>query len=187
MWPDGHRLTIDPQASSGLHRLEVSFYDPETLAPFGETAVAGYLVLGEPVAPHSAPPLATFSQHLDLLAAEIGVEPWQAGEQRVTLTWRPASALDASYTIFVHVIGPDGQLVAQRDQPPLQGFYPSDRWLPGEVFADVVGLEIPADAPPGEYRLSIGLYNAETGERLPLEQNGAIVGDAFQQITLTLR
>jgi hypothetical protein len=187
MWPDGHHLVIDAQTPPGIHRLEVSFYDPETLAPFGDTAVAAYLFVGEESRPPPARPLAIFDQGLDLLAVETGAEPWQAGEQSVTLTWRPARALDAVHTLFVHVIGPEGQLVAQRDQPPLQGFYPSDRWLPGRAFEDVVALEIPVDASPGTYRLSIGLYDPATGQRLPLLEDGAVVGDAFQQITLTLR
>ncbi|MCL4826078.1 MAG: hypothetical protein KJZ95_01850 [Caldilinea sp.] len=187
MWPDGHHLVIDAQTPSGVHRLEVSFYDPETLAPFGDTAVAAYLFVGEESTPQPAQPLATFDQGLDLLAVETSAEPWQGGEQSITLIWRPTRALDAAFTVFVHLIGPEGQLVAQRDQPPLQGFYPSDRWLPGHAFRDVVTLEIPADAPPGAYHLSIGLYDPTTGQRLPLLEDGAVVGDAFQQISLSLR
>lgn len=187
MWPDGHRLLIDAQTPPGIHRLEVSFYDPETLAPFGDTAVVAFLFVGEEAMPQQAQPLAAFDQGLNLLAVETGAEPWRAGEQSITLTWKPARALDAAFTIFVHLIGPDGQLVAQRDQPPLQGFYPSDRWLPNHSFEDIVTLEVPADAPAGAYRLSIGLYDPMTGQRLPLLEDGVVVGDAFQQIALTLR
>jgi len=169
MWPDGHRLTIDPQAPPGIYRIEVSFYDPETLDSFGGVEGVGYLVVeDESAQPRPLAALATFAQGLDLLLADVGVEPWRRGEQTVTLYWRPSQRLDRRYTVFVHLLAPDGQLVAQRDQPPLQGFYPSDRWLPGVAFYDAYSLSIPKEAAPGLYRLSIGLYDSVTGQRLPL-------------------
>jgi hypothetical protein len=36
----------------------------------------------------------------------------------------------------------------------------------GETIKDVHQLPLPADLPAGEYRLNIGLYLLETGERL---------------------
>jgi hypothetical protein len=178
-WPDGHTLRIDPQAAPGIYRVEVSFYDPATLELFGDVVTAGYLPVGEG-APASAAPLATFAPGLDLLGVDLGAQPWRAGEQSVTLTWRPAAALAAPYTGFVHLLGPDGQVAAQHDQPPQQGFYPSDRWLPGYPFQDRFTLTLPAGAPAGAYRLVIGWYDPATGERLPLHAGG----DAFQEMTV---
>ncbi|GIV71120.1 hypothetical protein [Caldilinea sp.] len=187
MWPDGHRLMLDPQTPPGVYRLEVSFYDPETLAPFGGVESVGYVVVGqEAVQTQSLEPLATFAQGLDLLAVDVGAAPWRRGEQMVTLRWRPSQRLDKSYTVFIHLLAPDGQLAAQRDQPPLQGFYPSDRWLPGVAFYDAYSLTIPDDAAPGLYRLSIGLYDAESGQRLPLlrPEDGV---DAFQAVAVEIK
>ncbi|MCS6825175.1 MAG: hypothetical protein NZ553_01035 [Caldilinea sp.] len=180
MWPDGHRLTLAPQTPPGIYRLEVSFYDPETLALFGGVEGVGYVVVGqEAVQTQSLEPLATFVHGLDLLTVDVGAAPWRRGEQTVTLRWRPAQRLDKRYTIFVHLLAPDGQMVAQQDQPPLQGFYPSDHWLPGVAFHDTYSLTVPDDAAPGLYRLSIGLYDPETGQRLPLLRPDGEV-DAFQ-------
>jgi len=39
------------------------------------------------------------------------------------------------------------------------------------------GIDLPADLPSGSYRLSIGLYSSETGQRLPLYENGTPRGD----------
>lgn len=197
MWPDGHRLTIAPDAAPGLYRVEVSFYDPETLAPFGNMVVAGFLdVTTDSSAENSSvpnsgaiepvTPLATFAQGVDLLAVDVGAEPWHAGESQVRISWRPQQALTANYTFFVHLIGPDGALVAQRDQPPLQGFYPSDRWLRGRAFQDQYNLTLADESPPGAYQLLIGLYDPATGERLPLVEGESIVADAFQK-TVELR
>ena len=40
--------------------------------------------------------------------------------------------------------------------------------LTGEYITDAYEVKLAADAPPGEYQLVIGLYNPETGERLPV-------------------
>lgn len=174
-WPDGHTLRIAADAAPGPQRVEVSFYDPETLELFGDVYTAGYLLVeGDEL---TLAPVATFAHGLDLLAVEGGVQPWQPGAQTVTLTWRPSAPLPASYTMFVHLLDPAGNLVTQHDQPPLQGFYPSDRWLPGAPYQDVVTLTTPADAPPGDYRLVLGWYDPVSGQRLALTAPAA--GDAF--------
>ncbi|MFO7633124.1 MAG: hypothetical protein R6W76_11315, partial [Caldilinea sp.] len=67
MWPDGHRLMIDPDAAPGIYRIEVSFYDPETLALFGEVVTSAYLAVGQDQASAETAALATFDQDLDLL------------------------------------------------------------------------------------------------------------------------
>ncbi len=186
MWPDGHQLAIDPAAAPGIYRVEVSFYDPETLADFGGVATAGYLAVGGDAAA-AGTPLATFSDGVDLLAVEIGDATWQPGQAgTVALTWRPARALENAYTVFVQLIGPDGQVAAQGDQPPLQGFYPSDRWLAGQPFVDRYTLALPDALPPGDYRVVVGFYDPATGQRLPVVRNDGTTGDAFDAATVKI-
>ena len=176
-WADGHTLTVAPDAAPGPHRVEVSFYDPATLELFGEVYTAGYLVMAGAGSSPAPALLASFAHGLDLLAVDPGVQPWQSGAQTVTLTWRPAAPLPASYTLFAHLLDAAGNLVAQQDQPPLQGFYPSDRWLPDAAFQDTVTLTLPTGAPPGDFRLRVGWYDPASGQRLPLVTPAA--GDAF--------
>ncbi|HAJ36820.1 MAG TPA: hypothetical protein DCL15_14145 [Chloroflexi bacterium] len=174
-WPDGHTLRVAADAPPGPRRVEVSFYDPETLELFGDVYTAGYLmVAGDELV---TAPLASFAHNLDLLSVEVAAQPWQPGVQTVTLTWRPAAPLPASYTMFVHLLDPAGNLITQHDQPPLQGFYPSDRWLPDAPYQDVVTLTVPVDAPSGDYRLAVGWYDPVSGQRLALSAPAA--GDAF--------
>jgi len=58
--------------------------------------------------------------------------------------------------------------VAQQDGEPGGGFYPTDRWEPGEVVRDEYIIRVPAGL-DGRYRLLTGLYLPTTGERLPIE------------------
>jgi hypothetical protein len=90
----------------------------------------------------------------------------------LTLTWQavalpqqaPAPA-DQDYTVFVHLLDAEGQKVAQRDSQPCDGACPTSHWQPGQICVDRHSLDLPAEAPPGPYRLAAGLYLAESGER----------------------
>jgi hypothetical protein len=108
------------------------------------------------------PPVAT------LLGANV--EPatnWTASQPyTVTLAWRAEAEVETSYHVFVHLVGPDGDIVAQRDGEPANWTRPTAGWLPGEVVLDEYVLHPPADLPPGDYTLLCGLYNPATGERL---------------------
>ena len=82
------------------------------------------------------------------------------------------------YTIFVHLIGPDGDTVAQHDgQPWWEVPLPTSTWQPGEMLQDRHTLPLPSDLQPGEYRLEVGVYYWQTLERLPVVENGAPVKD----------
>jgi hypothetical protein len=65
--------------------------------------------------------------------------------------------------------------VAQKDNPPVNGFYPTTKWEVGEIVRDQYDLVIPTNAPLGEYRLQVGMYLVETGERLPLVGNSNLL------------
>jgi hypothetical protein len=83
----------------------------------------------------------------------------------VTLVWRAESETHISYRVFLHLIGPDGRLLAQSDGIPAGWTRPTTGWLSGEYIADAHTLIIPPDAPEGDYVLSTGLY-IPGGERL---------------------
>ncbi|MCX7681863.1 MAG: hypothetical protein N2508_07865 [Anaerolineae bacterium] len=89
------------------------------------------------------------------------------GTLHLTLYWRARARLPQPYTVFTHLLGPDGSMVAQQDNMPQQGRAPTTCWVPGEVIADEYTLTIPPDVPLGDYTLLTGLYIWETGERLP--------------------
>ncbi|MBI4299623.1 MAG: glycosyltransferase family 39 protein [Chloroflexi bacterium] len=95
------------------------------------------------------------------------------GVLRGTITWEALAAPSKDYTIFVQIVDPRGEvgpngLVAQWDAQPQQGSYPTSFWRPGEASSEPFLLRLPSDLPPRTYRLIAGLYDAESGGRLPV-------------------
>jgi hypothetical protein len=100
------------------------------------------------------------------------------GELEVTLHWRGLEPMDRDYTVFVHLVDPDGQLVAQHDgQPWWEVSLPTSTWESGEELRDRHLLKVPPDTPPGTYWLRVGAYYWENLERLPVLENEITVGD----------
>jgi hypothetical protein len=94
----------------------------------------------------------------------------------LTLYWQPKALIDTSYKVFVQMLAENGRLLTQQDHIPANGSRPTTGWAPGEFITDDYTLAIPADAAPGTYQLITGLYNAKTGQRLPLSAGS---GDAI--------
>ncbi len=86
-----------------------------------------------------------------------------------TLRWQAGQAPPAfDYAITAQLFAADGAKVAQLDWQPtdLFGPRPMTSWRPEETLWDRQQLPLPATLAPGEYRLAIGVYNWQTGERL---------------------
>ena len=120
-----------------------------------------------------------FGQQMHLLGYSYESQRLGPGEElRFTLFWQAQEPAENYWSVFAHLIGPDGALVAQDDKVPYDGVYPPDRWWPGQIVDDAYQIEIPAGAQPGEYHLQIGMYDWQTGERLDLfTESGAPLPD----------
>jgi hypothetical protein len=103
------------------------------------------------------------------------------GRLEVTLVWQATGTPEVGYTAFVHLQGSDGRIWAQSDAVPAGWTRPTTGWLPGEYVTDQHSLALPADLPPGAYRLLAGLYDARSGNRVPAEGPGA---EADNRVTL---
>lgn len=90
------------------------------------------------------------------------------GDLPLTLYWQADGPTDGSYTLFVHLLGPDGRLYGQVDRVPGDGGAPTSSWAPGQVIEEQVLLRLTANAPAGSYRIGIGFYDAAYGDRLPV-------------------
>jgi hypothetical protein len=95
---------------------------------------------------------------------------YQAGtELPLLLRWQALQTPPADFTVFIHLLAPDGSLVAQSDARPAW-LVPqlTSQWPLEQPLLDSHLLQLPDDLPPGNYTLNLGLYHVQTLERLPL-------------------
>jgi mannosyltransferase len=117
-------------------------------------------------------PMARLGDSVLLSNAETSPSALRAGGALdVVLTWQAAGKPAADYTVFVHLLGPDGRVRAQSDAQPVAGAFATSGWAPGAAFVDRHRLTLPADAQPGEYVLQAGMYLPSTGQRLPVSRS----------------
>ena len=119
---------------------------------------------------------ANFADQASLLAYEANSMPAGAA-LALTLYWRAGAPMAADYVVFIHLLDAAGDVVAQGDAAPQAERYPTHWWESGEVISDQHVIPLPADLPPGSYRIRLGLYRPDTGERLPL---AGAAGDAVE-------
>jgi len=95
--------------------------------------------------------------------------------QTVTLSlfWQAQATPAQNYKVFVHLVDENDRRAAQHDSEPQAGAAPTGGWQPGQTIRDDHPLHIAPDAPPGPYHLLVGLYHPDSGQRLPLQFNGA--------------
>ncbi|MBN1812971.1 MAG: hypothetical protein JXA14_14140, partial [Anaerolineae bacterium] len=102
---------------------------------------------------------------------------------RLILHWASLAPVDQDYTVFVHLVGPDGTLAAQADGPPAGGDYPTSLWGFGEIIFDE-RLVPTQGLSAGTYHLRLGMYLLETGVRLPaLDASGKRLPDDVVELT----
>jgi hypothetical protein len=99
----------------------------------------------------------------ELIAPELNL----ADELLLTLYWQADDQPEQNYTVFVHILNDSGELVAQQDGMPRDNTYATTHWTVGPLIDDTHTVSLPPDLPAGEYRLIIGMYVWQTGERLP--------------------
>jgi hypothetical protein len=84
----------------------------------------------------------------------------------VVTYWRAGEDIVTPLQLFVHAMGADGQIVAQDDHLDAPAF----GWRAGDIIAQVNRLGLPPAS--GAVWIQVGLYNAETGARLPVIVDG---------------
>ncbi len=106
----------------------------------------------------------------------------------ISAQWRGLRQMKDDYTVFVHLIGPDGVLHGQVDTIPAQGTMQTSQWKLNQPIADRFEIRIPDDAPKGEYRVEVGWYLLATLDRLSaIDSRGDEVDDKFVMTGLVVR
>jgi hypothetical protein len=123
------------------------------------------IALPEPEVPLSA----YLGDALQLVGYDLADATLRPGEEaEVRLCWRAQQPVNQDLKVFVHLVGPDGHLVAQDDSLPQGGTLPTTAWEPGHPLLDDHTVTVPEQAEAGAYTLHVGLYDVATVQRLPV-------------------
>jgi 4-amino-4-deoxy-L-arabinose transferase-like glycosyltransferase len=112
---------------------------------------------------------------------ETVIEP--GGTVELVLYWQALEPIETRYKVFTHLLGEtynattDNFLWGQQDNEPVNGQVPTTLWVPGTIVADPYSIPVAADAPPGQYRVEVGMYGLVDGVRLSVLANDASTGD----------
>ncbi|MBI2845904.1 MAG: DolP-mannose mannosyltransferase [Chloroflexi bacterium] len=133
----------------------------------GESAIFGRFRVNNPNPVTVENPVSfTLGDYFRLVG--VSISPLAPGQDlKVSLFWQSLKPADRDYQIFLHLLDPQGNILAQGDSSPHNGFYPTTLWLLGEIIEDTHLIPLPSPLTPGKYRLRLGMYLLETGERLP--------------------
>jgi len=179
---DHYLLSIALDAPEGSHPIRVGMYDMangERLSiahaqgqSLGTSLLLTHLRVGEPrfevpQIPH--PQEATLGGKIRFLGYDLASERVRPGEPvGLTLYWQCLEGMSTSYTVFVHLLDADEQIRGQRDAIPADGRLPTDLWVADEIVVDFYQIPIAPEAKLEHYTFEIGIYDARTGERLPI-------------------
>ncbi len=167
------QIPIAPNAPSGKYEIQVGAY------PVGKPGERLQLSGGDEshveltaikIAPRDAERAAftprtrvdaNFGHQIELTGYDLSANQ---DTLELTLYWRARAAPDRDYTVFVHALDANGKIIAQADRQPRP--YPTSLWDTGEQVRDDYTLALA----PGTsaQRIIVGLYRADTGERLPV-------------------
>ncbi len=115
------------------------------------------------------------------MAQLIGYDVQQTDRQlTIDWYWQRSNQIDHPYVVFNHLVDAQGKIVAQQDDRPQAGQPLMTCWQPNELYADRHVIELPANLPPGAYRLQMGLYNAATSRRVPVIGSAEIATDQIE-------
>ncbi len=197
-FPDRHHLTLPPDLPPGRYRLDLGLYYPgqpeqrlpvegKDYFPLASLSVGGAAMQPTPGTPADI----TYGDQLRLFGYDFDCNQGRASHVTppakciVNLYWQAVRPMDRDYTVFVHLVGGDGAKVTQHDARPGDAFFPTSTWLPGARVFDPHPLDLPAELPPGDYTVLVGIYHPPTAERLQaVDGDGLSLGDAVPLVTV---
>jgi 4-amino-4-deoxy-L-arabinose transferase-like glycosyltransferase len=103
-----------------------------------------------------------------LLGYNLEGEKQPGQKLQLTLFWQSQAALTDRYKVFVHVVDRQGKLLTQIDSEPVDSFYATTLWQPGEIVRDPYTLTLPDDPSVTEASILVGWYRPDSGERVPV-------------------
>jgi len=125
--------------------------------------------------------VAQLGEGIELATADFSPQTATQGTVvTVNVRWQVVEPPGRDLTTFVHLGDPAQVPLAQADGPPFEGEYPTHFWSSGEVLNDSYTLTVPDDLAPGRYPIHMGMYEPDSGARLPLWiDSDRQTGDAY--------
>jgi hypothetical protein len=115
-----------------------------------------------------------FGDLFDLIGLSMSV----AGDElSASLWWESNASPDSDYTVFIHLLDEQGELLAQSDSMPNRNLSPTHIWEPGDIIQDVHVL---TSASSLGAKIRIGVYDPATLNRLAASQDsGRLEADIY--------
>jgi hypothetical protein len=167
-------ILVPPEAPAGRYRFYVL---AEDLLPaeFGSLSLqqkqTAYLFENDVTIANRVD--APFGDGIRLLGYDLAAPVSRPGEiVGLTLYWSSDGDIRQRYKVFTHLLGDTFNaatgnfLWGQSDNEPAANTRPTTTWRGAEVIVDEYAIPVAADAPPGTYRLEVGLYDPVSGARL---------------------
>ncbi|MEA3336406.1 MAG: glycosyltransferase family 39 protein [Chloroflexota bacterium] len=122
---------------------------------------------------------------VDLLGYSVSRGPLTPGHDlQVNLFWQALPDLGQIQNdlhLFLQLVDGDERVAAAWQGPPVS-WYPTGDWQAGELVRSQHLLRLPAGAMDGKYALITGLFDPQTGQRLP--KSGQVLGSGQDFIHL---
>lgn len=176
--PERIALFGDPLAVEDVRRADrvaLVTYRPGEM----ELAEAGAVLPPQPAGTARA----RFGESLRMLSASCHWD--ETGRAVLDVQWQIQAPIEGTPTIFAHLLGPDGTLLAQADGPPLRGLYPLQTGQPGEIIHDVRTFE---GVTPQVGAIAVGVWDPEAGVRWEArDPSGQLLTDDAYRCPLAIR
>ncbi len=130
-----------------------------------------------------------FGEHIRLVGLDRHDPNPRPGEALAfTFYWNAPTRPTENYSLFLHLVTVDDpRPLAQVDGNPAVPERLTQTWdrAAETLISPRFTLDLPPDLPPGDYRVLLGLYNFETGARLPVQTaQGSATGDTWEVMQL---
>lgn len=96
----------------------------------------------------------------------------------VQYRWRCLKPVARNYWCFTHILDQHGNAVGFLDHPLINADPPTSQWAAGSVAIERLQLLLPASRQSGAYRLRLGLFQKESGERAPITSSSFPLTDS---------
>jgi hypothetical protein len=172
---------LDHRAMGRVLESHIEAYLGEKAYPtlsewYGENTVLSLFAAGET---GGEPVVAQFGSWLALEQARLSINPLQAGwgVVAIDLGWELLDESPGLHQVGLRLVDDAGRLWAQRDGPPKGGLEQFSDWIVGEPELDRQGLLVPAGTPPGEYKITLRVYERDGITVVPVVFEGGSGGE----------